>query len=325
MAGIKVGSLLYPFWLLCCSGAWTQQSKPPSYTWLEISTLVMPSHPKLQVFLWKITQGANLQLRGALPKGANLQLRGLQHNTSWPHCGELETISHLFLYCAFAKRVWSSTILSPHFDPDSYINITAFTDALKACKTSACLPPIGIISDIFPWICWEIWTARNKLIFEDWRISPEETVSRAIRNAREWNSAQAPSAPPSWLQSQPLSIPDLDALTLGFSDTAWSKESNTAAFGCIFQNREGQTIHHDSRMERNVSSPLVAEALALRWTIITALSKGFLNTYFNTDCKSLVTAISSQLPPAVLFGIIQDIDILSTCFSSISFKFIASC
>lgn len=119
-----------------------------------------------------------------------------------------------------------------------------------------------------------------------------------------------------------LNIPDQDVLTLGFSDVAWNKETNTAAYGCIFFNKEGQIIHQESCVERHVSSPLTAEALALRWTINKALSRGYNSICFNTDCRSLLVAITSRPPPAELFGIIQDIDFLSFNFAAVSFKFI---
>lgn len=172
-----------------------------------------------------------------------MQLRGMLHNTSCPRCGMLETVPHLFLHCDYAKKVWASSLFSPHFDPDNFTDITAFSDALKHCKSSVCLPPLGILSDIFPWVCWSLWTARNKLIFEDRKISPEESVSKAIWNAREWNSAQSVTSPPPEPRHKTLNIPDQDVLTLGFSDAAWKKETNTAAYGCIFFNKEGQIIH----------------------------------------------------------------------------------
>nr|VDD20646.1 unnamed protein product [Brassica oleracea] len=84
------------------------------------------------------------------------------------------------------------------------------------------------------------------------------------------------------------------------SDASWKKETNTAAFGCIFKSREGQIIHTTSRVERYVASPLIAEAPALRWTLTTALSQGFHSICFHTYYKSLLAAISSKLPPADL-------------------------
>ncbi|WZZ52672.1 hypothetical protein YC2023_052779 [Brassica napus] len=43
---------------------------------------------------------------------------------------------------------------------------------------------------ITPWILLQIWIARNNLMFNDKHRSPEDTLSREIANASEWNSSQ---------------------------------------------------------------------------------------------------------------------------------------
>lgn len=68
----------------------TPVTAPPGPDWKSLLWTGKIS-PKIQLFLWKVTQGA-------LPIGANLQLRGLLHNTTCARCGELETVTHLFLH-----------------------------------------------------------------------------------------------------------------------------------------------------------------------------------------------------------------------------------
>ncbi|KAL0900977.1 hypothetical protein Bca101_084938 [Brassica carinata] len=269
--------------------------------------------PKIMVFLWKATQGA-------LPVGENLQKRGMLQHTTCIRCGETETVSHIFLHCAYAKKVWAKPLLVPHFDPDDF---SSLVEALRSSKKSSCLPPMGVISDIVPWICWSLWTARNKAIFEGWVIPPEDTLSKAIWNAREWTSAQPLGQSPVLHHNKSLSIPDLDALVFCFSGMAWNKDSNTAAFGCIYKDNNDRIIHQATHVERHVSSPRMAEALALHWAITTALSQSFTRIWFKTDCQSLLVAILSKNPPADLYGIIQDIENLSLIFCSVSFKFVA--
>lgn len=272
--------------------------------------------PKLQLFLWKITQGA-------LPTGANLQQRGLLQHTNCVRCGELETVDHIFLHCDFAQKVWSLPLFKNRFDAGA---CPAFIEALKMGKLATCLPPFGITSDIFPWVCWFIWIARNHLVFEGKVFTPEDTLTKAMRGAREWNMAQPETTrkhqyPPP--PNGPLVNPDLDDLMLCYSDAAWRTDVNLAGFGCVFKSRSGVIDYQTSRVERHVSSSLTAEALALRWALLTAQARGYSRICFNTDCQSLLAAISSKTPPADLYGIIQDIDQLSLCFTSVSFNFVA--
>ena len=270
--------------------------------------------PKIKLFLWKITQGA-------LPTGANLQQRGLLQHITCVRCGEVETESHLFLHCEYAEKIWSASLFKDQVNPST---CSEFLEALKLGKIATCLPPVGVVSDVFPWICWFIWLARNQLIFEKRFIEPEESLAKAIGAAREWNLAQPPPKAQPQRTNSRMITPDLDDLIVCYSDAAWKKESNIAAFGCIFKDKRGSTVSETSCVEKNVPSPLVAEALALRCALLTVISLDFSKICFKTDCQTLITVLTSTAPPADLYGIIQDIDHLSSLFVSVSFKFLAS-
>lgn len=90
-----------------------------------------------------------------------------------------------------------------------------------------------------------------------------------------------------------------------YSTPHQAREWNMAGFGCTFKDKEGHTLHQGTRTEKNVSSPLAAEALALRWTIFTAHA-AFQNSV-SRDCQSLLVAITSKDPPADLYRIEKSI------------------
>ncbi|KAF2565789.1 hypothetical protein F2Q68_00025999 [Brassica cretica] len=182
--------------------------------------------PKIRLFLWKITQGS-------LPTGANLQQRGLMQHTTCVRCGELETEAHLFLHCNYARQVWTSSLFRDQLDPSAF---PTFLDALTFGKTAVGLPPLGVVADIFPWVCLYIRIARNQMIFEKRFIKPEITVSKAIWSAREWKLAQ-PTVTQKPCTIKQVIIPDLDDLIVSSSDAAWRKETNMAGFGCIFMDK----------------------------------------------------------------------------------------
>ncbi|VVA91847.1 unnamed protein product [Arabis nemorensis] len=53
------------------------------------------------------------------------------------------------------------------------------------------LPPTRIaLSPLFPWVIWSLWYTRNQKIFENRMHSEQDTVSKALREAREWQSTQ---------------------------------------------------------------------------------------------------------------------------------------
>ncbi|KAL0698387.1 hypothetical protein Bca4012_054509 [Brassica carinata] len=67
----------------------------------------------------------------------------------------------------------------------------------------------------------------------------------------------------------------------------------------------------------------MAEALAIRSALTHASEAGFSRICIKSDCQAFIAAISSKCHSADLFGIIQDIETLSSSFLSISFSFIS--
>lgn len=273
--------------------------------------------PKLRVFLWKI-------VKGALPLGENLEKRGLRSNTNCIHCGLRETATHLFLHCSYAKSVWESV---PLINPEAIFSAPHFEKALKDSKSLINLPPSGVAIPLFPWICWTIWLSRNQLIFENRKFTAKEACLKAIKLAREWQEAQVQELGPSSETSNSHGIPPpptlqrKDGLCV-YTDAAWKEGSNKAGLGWIFTDPTGNNQMSGSKLELFVSSPLMAEGLAIREALFQARSRNISTLIVRSDAQTLVRAINDRKPLKELFGIISDILSLSLEFSVISFVFI---
>lgn len=159
-------------------------STQSAFNWKRYIWSVQTSS-KLQLFLWKA-------IKGALPTGDNLSKRGMRRNSNCIHCGQVETTEHLFLHCNFAKQIWEQAPITSEFLPD---NNTTFSAAVEGSANWITLPPCGITGNLFSWICWNIWTARNHKIFESRRSPPLAAVTRALAGAHEWSLAQASTTP----------------------------------------------------------------------------------------------------------------------------------
>ncbi|KAF2577016.1 hypothetical protein F2Q68_00000085 [Brassica cretica] len=87
---------------------------------------------------------------------------------------------------------------------------------------------IGVASGtLFPWIGWAIWKARNRLVFDGFAASPEETLSSAIRLAREWSKDSKPETS-GQIRNRRVELPTPNGATIVRLDAAWSGDGNVA-------------------------------------------------------------------------------------------------
>ncbi|XP_018464249.1 uncharacterized protein LOC108835502 [Raphanus sativus] len=273
--------------------------------------------PKLRVFLWSIIQNA-------LPLGENLQRRGVTADALCPRCKETETAMHTFFLCPFAKEVWRQIPLST---PVHLAEETNFKQVVVLARSFKCLPPTGIKHSILPWVCWMIWTARNRLIFEDKTAQPMEIATKALVAAREWDIAQdtkeKPLAPDQEHRShrRPQQPPP-STITCNI-DAAWDSSTRRAGLAWLIKDTASNIQESGSQTIDSVASPLVAEALALRLGLQTAASKGISEILFLSDCSTLIRAISSNSQIKEIFGILKDINQISSAFACSRFSHIS--
>lgn len=148
----------------------------------------VPMTPKIKLLIWKIKHGA-------LPVGEVLMARHIIPSSKCIRCDCSESIIHLFFQCHFARKVWDLVPVSGGFRCDQ---VETFDEGWKKALQSPVMPPIGLIDcSIAPWIISAIWTARNLLIFQKREFSAQETIVKAICDAKELKEAQSTLSTPS--------------------------------------------------------------------------------------------------------------------------------
>ena len=265
--------------------------------------------PKTKMFVWKC-------LRGILPIGERLLARHINIDHNCKRCGSLESINHLIFHCPYAREVWKLAPLAGSFGISGLTDLRADWSDLHSQK---CLPPTGIISTpLIPWIMWSLWKARNKFVFENHAGAPADTLSQAIVAARDWELAQTPKGerPPI-----PMKPPSLETANVARSDAAWSSSSQLAGLGWVVLNQDHKTLHQRGR--RLIPSALIAEGLALKEAVTACISRDFKVARFESDSSQLIRAIREKSPPLELYGIVEDILILSQEFDCVAFDWIS--
>lgn len=231
--------------------------------------------------------------RGALPLGANLRGRRINTPDLCPHCNEDETALHLFFLCPFALQVWER---APYAIQPSFSDVETLHDAFLLMSTMVSLPPTGVSTCLTSWLLWNIWTARNLLIFEHRQVPAASVVSTACSSGREWLQAQTPVSP----QPRPVRLefetpPLRTDVTLCNSDASWSSVTRQAGLGWCFTDLQTTVIQEQSRSMTHVSSPLVAEALAMREAMLEAKRLSLSKVWFRTDSRELIDPKSGRM------------------------------
>lgn len=105
------------------------------------------------------------------------------------------------------------------------------------------------------------------------------------------------------------------------TDGAWLI-SKHAGLGWCFQNSAQNLYLEGSRSLNHVSSPLMVEALAMRAAIEEAKHISLTKVWFRTDSQELSRAINWKSYPVKLFGVLMDIELLSSSFAFFYVSFI---
>nr|VDD38722.1 unnamed protein product [Brassica oleracea] len=147
-------------------------------------------------------------------------------------------------------------------------------------------------------------------------------MDKAITLAKEWLLAQATSATPHTRISYDFDLPTMPTDVIRCNmDAAWYV-AKRAGIGWVFENSDRQVYSEDSKVIDHVSSPLMAKALAMRNAMQEALHKSFSNVWFRTDSQELARAIDSKTYSVELFGVLMDIELLSSSFDFIVVSYV---
>lgn len=135
-------------------------------------------------------------------------------------------------------------------------------------------------------------------MFEDKSFSEAETMLKALKAAREWQSAIKPqvkitnSASPK--DCPPVNTPPaIPGNTTGlFSDAAWNSTTLAGGLGWVAKKQDGSVLFQGTDARRIVCSALVAEAMALKTALSVAVSVGLKDLICFSDSKCLVDLLT---------------------------------
>lgn len=180
--------------------------------------------------------------------------------------------------------------------------------------------------EMFPWLIWYIWKARNEKCFNGKDVTPLDTLQLASSESETWRIAQI-------VEEVADAVPDEGAVaTLNEGramnykwrcqvDASWKDKEEGAGMGFVlFEENQAKLI--GVRKGGCVPSPMHAEAEALCWAMKETRRLGATEVCFESDCQHLVRLIQIPQEWPALGSEPDVIDFISSEFSSFSIRFI---
>ncbi|KAK2419793.1 hypothetical protein QL285_030613 [Trifolium repens] len=157
------------------AGSTTQNSDP---IWKHLWKQRIP--PKQTNLLWRI-------FNHALPVKNKLNTKGINCSPICPRCNKsLETIDHVFMRCDWAKATWFCSPMTINFNNlDGNIPFTTWLSNTIIHSDKESIQNIAAL-------IYNIWRARNLLVFQGKDIPAACVAQQAIANASEYQTAGKP-------------------------------------------------------------------------------------------------------------------------------------
>ncbi|GKV26433.1 hypothetical protein SLEP1_g35733 [Rubroshorea leprosula] len=232
-----------------------------------------------------------------------------------PRCEQSpETPLHLLRDCYYSRLVWDATnsLLGDFFQLD-------FVPWLRKNSSKSRMGPCASDSwsSIFLATIWYLWKSRNKLIFEEQRVSPLAIVQQASKLAWEIKLAFAAQATliskaPRWISWSPLPQNFFKLNTDGSHDHSLGK----AIAGGLLRDHHGHW-YHGFATNVGITTSFLAELWGCREGLKLAISLGVQQLILEMDSLLAVQQIQSwKVSAGAASVLLNDICLLLDSFSS---------
>ncbi|XP_074290880.1 uncharacterized protein LOC141617599 [Silene latifolia] len=281
-------------------------------------------------------------MANALPVGSEFLKRKMNWRSSCTLCDDsspcVESISHLFIDCSFAKALWFGCPLGLTITRGMDIDVRVW---VINWVTYFLIGP-DPNSLLFPLIAtlWRIWCYRNDMVFRNRRPWPMSALNSILGDIQCMNEVvcskdaslfQAPlfdsfadfglakrirNSFPYWI----VCGPGCGNVCTVKCDAAWRADRSSGMGWCLLD--DNGTLRNIAHARSFASSTLDAEGhaaiMALKW----ALDKGYLHVKLVTDCLNLVMQVAgAEKAIASINCIIHDIQSIASRFHCCSLSF----
>ncbi|XP_074298573.1 uncharacterized protein LOC141629480 [Silene latifolia] len=296
----------------------------------------LPGPRKWKFLLWKI-------LSKTLPIGRELLRRNLQENHSCCLCNgqnpTLKTLTHLFRDCEMVKRIWVGSALGitpsclGNMELDGWI-INWITYLNKLADGEKCV--IQFLA-----ILWNIWAARNNIMFRGDVFHPGgyyKVWSQTVSEVMNISELKEKGSMGKGGDVRDQTVAELKRIREGYPyrligearncevtrvkvDAGWKKSGEAGIWWVAYTGVEGESFF-EGMTKLRAESALQAEALGVRRVLAWARDRGLLHLDLSSDCLQLVAQIAGlQEAHRQVKGVLKDILALCVDFHCLCVSF----
>ncbi|XP_010513742.1 PREDICTED: uncharacterized protein LOC104789794 [Camelina sativa] len=246
--------------------------------------------PKIRMFLWRV-------LSGAIAVADCMRNHGLQVNPICQVCRSAdETVSHALFLCPVASTVWSATALPLPVQGFS----TSVSENIGHCLrliTNTDLP--SSLRLAIPWILWEIWKARNGMVFNNKLQDHHVLIAGAVADAEEWlklNELQKQEQRSvvgimrGGMSQKRWTKPAFGILKCNIN-ASWASSQHYAGGAWILRNHVGDVLFHSRHAFLPTVNRIAAELQCLLWCLESLQILQILSFEVWTDCDAVIQAL----------------------------------
>ncbi|XP_074318863.1 uncharacterized protein LOC141655696 [Silene latifolia] len=271
--------------------------------------------PRVKLFFWQLCNDA-------LATKVNLSFRVGHDDVLCPLCQcQVESSLHLFRDCWVARGVWEEVGLLEE-ERDGEGDVRAW---VEGCWREMGKREYGLMMVV----CWAIWEARNRVIFDGGGVAVEDVVRRVQRVLEEIDGElvvrgkdEGGSKETGGVQGDEWRRPSSGWVKLNVD--AGVKDGVGVGVGVVCRDSSGKVLWGMTHNRREVWEAHVAEAVAVLEGLEQAREAGHDRVVVESDCSQVIEALKQRKTGQSLFSLVLD-DILRLCssFSSVVWSFIS--
>ena len=264
----------------------------------------------MNIVLWRMAHDC-------LPTGQQLRERHIPADDGCTFCGREESVAHLFLFCPFAAAVWDSVKDFFHVQlcKKSFTQMKHWLFDFLARANPVQATTLAVT-------CWHIWEARNDARDGNDRIHPARLVGKIkayVDNIIQF--CYKPKSAKRCDSSEPHWTPPPTGKVCVNVDAAIFPAEHRMGWGAVIRDHLGALKLACSEGLAGITSPEIAEAVAIRNALMVSKDNGFNDIILLSDCLSIIQRILSPVRDRSSVGsVVSDIKKLATGFSTCSFK-----